>query len=222
MAVARTGREVLIGFACYGAYLAVRRAVWTDDGRVRALRNAQRIVGVEDELGLRLEPAIQQMALRNRRAVDLLNAGYAAGNVALSVGWLIRLYRRGSPRFGRERRAAVVAFAGALPVFAGFPTAPPRTRDDQVDTLLDRGIDIEHPLLVRFYNPIAAMPSQHVAFAVVTGYGLAEASRHRLGRVGWRSYPAAVAAVVIATGNHYVLDVVAGTVLGAVARAVTR
>ena len=66
------------------------------------------------------------------------------------------------------------------------------------------------------------MPSHHVAFAVVSGLGLARVSRHRLGRAGWRTYPVGVATVVIATGNHYVLDVLAGAVLGAIARAVTR
>ena len=35
------------------------------------------------------------------------------------------------------------------------------------------GLDLEHPLLVRFYNPVAAMPSLHVAFAVVTGAEIA-------------------------------------------------
>ena len=211
-----SGREALIGLACYGAYLSVRRIVWTEQGRARAMRNAQRIIELEEGLGLRLEPVVQRTALRHRRLIDALNAGYAAGNVALSVGWLILLHRRGSPHFRRERRAAMVAFAGALPVFALFPTAPPRARDDHVDTLLDRGIDIEHPLLVRFYNPIAAMPSHHVAFAVVTGFGLSRRSRRPGARLGWWAYPVGVGGVVIATGNHYVLDIVAGAGLGRV------
>jgi membrane-associated phospholipid phosphatase len=75
---------------------------------------------------------------------------------------------------------------------------------------------------VRFYNPIAAMPSQHLAFAVVTGTGVAARARSRPGRAAWRSYPALVALVVVATGNHYVLDVAAGAALGVAARALTR
>ena len=83
------------------------------------------------------------------------------------------------------------------------------------------GIDIEHPHLVRFYNPVAAMPSHHVAFAVVSGAGIAMRARSPLARAAWRAYPALVAVVVIATGNHYVLDVPAGAALGAAARALT-
>jgi len=121
----RGRREVAIGLDSYAAYLLVRRLVWNDAGRRRALANAERIVHLEQRLGVDIEPAVQRAAMRLPKLVDALNAAYAAGNVTLSVGWLVRLYRRRDPSFVRERRAAVLAFAGALPVFAAFPTAPP-------------------------------------------------------------------------------------------------
>ena len=215
-------REFAIGAACLGGYYLVRRLVWNDRGRSRAARNAARVVAAEERLGLRIEPAVQQAALRHRRLVDMLNVGYAVGNLTLSAGWLIVLHRRGSPAFIRERRAAVAAYAGALPVFLAFPTAPPRSRDEVVDTLLDRGIDLQHRWLVRLYNPIAAMPSHHVAFAVVTGLGMARYARNPLVRAFGVVYPAAVSLVVVATGNHYTADVIAGAALGAAARIATR
>ena len=215
-------REFAIGAACLGGYYGVRRLVWNDRGRRRAARNADRVVAAEERLGLRIEPAVQQAALRHRRLVDMLNLGYAVGNLAISAGWLIVLHHRGGPAFVRERRAAVAAFAGALPVFLAFPTAPPRSRDDQVDTLRDLGIDLENQTLVRLYNPIAAVPSHHVAFAVVTGLGMARFARNPLMRVAGAAYPAAVALVVVATGNHYTLDVIAGAALGIAARIATR
>ena len=220
--VAMRIREFAIGAACLGGYYGVRRLVWNDRGRRRAARNADRVVAAEERLGLRIEPAVQQAALRHRRLVDMLNLGYAVGNLAISAGWLIVLHHRGSPAFVRERRAAVAAFAGALPVFLAFPTAPPRSRDDQVDTLRDLGIDLENQTLVRLYNPIAAVPSHHVAFAVVTGLGMARFARNPLMRVAGAAYPAAVALVVVATGNHYTLDVIAGAALGIAARIATR
>ena len=218
-----TGRkEIALGLGAYAAYLAVRRAVWTEAGRARAQRNAGRLIDLERRLGLFVEPRLQAVALRAPRVVDALNAGYAAGNVALSVGWLMRLYARGDDGFGRERRAAVIAFIAALPVFLAFPTAPPRTQDGFVDTLADRGIDLGHPWLVRLYNPIAAMPSHHVAFAVVTGEGLAARATGRCVRGLWRGYAPLVAIVVVATGNHFVVDVVAGAALGGLARRLAR
>ena len=215
-------QEVAVGLGAYAAYLAVRGVVWTERGRAKAHRNAERLIALERRVGVLVEPRIQALALRAPRVVDALNAGYAAGNVALSVGWLLRLFSRGDSGFGRERRAALIAFTAALPVFLVFPTAPPRTQEGFVDTLADRGIDLGHPWLVRLYNPIAAMPSHHVAFAVVTGEGLAGRVGGRVARTAWRGYAPLVAIVVLATGNHLLVDVGAGAVLGVLARRLAR
>jgi len=213
-------REVALGLGTYAAYLVVRRMVWNDRGRERAAANARRVADLERALHVDVEPTLQRAALGVPFVVPVLNVGYAAGNVAISVGWLMLLYRRRDPAFTRERRAALIAFAGALPLFAAFPTAPPRTLDGFVDTMAGKHLGLDHPLLVRFYNPIAAMPSHHVAFAVVTGLALAGRSTRRR-RFGWAAYPGVVALVVILTANHFVADVAAGAALGTVARKIT-
>ncbi|MBI4884286.1 MAG: phosphatase PAP2 family protein [Actinobacteria bacterium] len=215
-------REVALGLCSYGAYLVVRRLVWNERGRARARYDAQRILGWERSMGIDIESKVQSAALRVPGMVPALNLGYAAGNVALSVGWLLLLYRRRDASFFRERRAALAAFAGALPFFAAMPTAPPRTLDEFVDTMNGDRFGLDHPLLLRFYNPIAAMPSHHVAFAVVTGVGLARRASSRSRRVGWATYPGAVALVVVATANHFVADVAGGAALGVLARRATR
>lgn len=215
-------REAAVAIAAYGVYLVVRRRVWTDEGRERARRNAELIVEAEERLGVHVEPRVQQIALRAPRLVDGMNAGYAIANVGLTVGWLILLHRRDDPAFRPERRAAMATFLLALPAFAAVPTAPPRTLDGFVDTMAERGMSLDHPFLVRFYNPIAAMPSLHLGFAVVTGLGLARRARSRWGRRAWQAYPGLVAAVVVATGNHFFADVVAGVALGGVARQAAR
>jgi hypothetical protein len=157
--------------------------------------------------------------MRFPRLVHGLNVGYALFNVSLTVGWLVLRYHRRDPGFHRLRRACLLAHVGAQPVFLLCPTAPPRVLDGFVDTLSEvSGFDIEHPLLVRFYNPVAAMPSLHVAFAVVTAAAIAERTESRAAKAGAYSYPALVGLVVAGTGNHYVLDAVAGAALGAAAR----
>jgi membrane-associated phospholipid phosphatase len=211
----------VLGLGAYAAYLAVRGPVAGPAGRRRAHANARRVIRLERRLGIDLEGRVQQAVVGAPRLVHGLNAGYAALNVALSVGWLALLFSRRDPAFPRERRAALAAFLGALPVFLACPTAPPRTQEGYVDTLGEAGIDIEHPLLVRFYNPVAALPSQHAAFAVVTAGGLAMRTRG-VRRAAWAAYPPVVAFVVVATANHYVLDVVAGAALGLAARRLTR
>jgi hypothetical protein len=212
-------REAAIALAVYGLYLAVARLVLRRQGRVRARRNAERVVAVEERLGLHVEPTVQRAVLRFPRAVHGLNVGYGLFNVSLTVGWLVLLYRRRDPGYERVRRACVLAHVGAQPAFLLFPTDPPRVLDGFVDTLSEvSGLDLEHPLLVRFYNPVAAMPSLHLAFATLTAAAIADRLDSRAGRAVAYAYPPLVALVVTATGNHNVLDSAAGAVLGATAR----
>jgi len=212
-----TSREVGIALAAYGLYLLVRRIVLRSDGRARARRNAERVSALEQRLGIAVEPACQGAALRVPGLVRGFNAGYPVLNVGLTVGWLVLLHRRRDPGYRRLRRACVAAYVCAQPVFLVAPVAPPRTLPALVDTLAEvSGVDLEHPLLVRFYNPVAAMPSLHVAFATVTALAAGDRVPARLA-VSAVAYPALVTAVVVATGNHFVLDAAAGAVLGAVA-----
>ena len=110
-----------------------------------------------------------------------------------------------------------------LPVFLLFPTAPPRTLEHFVDTLADvSGVDLDTGLVARLYDPIAAMPSIHIAYAIVTAAGIAETSGSPLARALASAYPPAVALVIFTTANHYVLDAVAGAALGAAALRLAR
>lgn len=211
-------REVALGLGVYAVYLLVRRAVVNEPGRARAARNAEAVVALERRLGVHVEPRLQALLLPRRRLVAVLNVAYVALNVGLTVGWLIRLFGRRDPEFHRLRRAAVLATLGAQPVFLFFPVAPPRTLEHFVDTIEEvSGIDLDRGLVAQLYDPIAAMPSIHVAYAVVTATGIAQTSGSPLVRALAPGYPPLVAVVVFATANHYVLDAVAGAALGVVA-----
>jgi len=208
-------REVAIGLGVYAVYLTVRHLVVNDEGRRRAAENAERVVALERRLGIHVEPELQALLLPRRRVVAVLNVAYVTLNVGLTVGWLIRLFRRRDPEFHRLRRAAVLATLGAQPAFLLFPTSPPRTLDHFVDTIADvSGVDLDKGVVARLYDPIAAMPSIHVTYAVVTAAGIAETSRSPLARALAPAYPPAVAVVIFGTANHYVLDAVAGAALG--------
>ncbi len=216
-------REAAIGLGVYGIYLAFRQVKLRTGGRERAARNAERIVALERRLGVDVEPALQRALLPRTRLVAVLNVAYVTLNVALTVGWLMHLYRRRHPEFHGLRRAAVLTTLGAQPVFLLFPVAPPRTLDHFVDTIEEvSGVDLDRGIVAELYDPIAAMPSIHVAYAVVTAAGIAAtACAPAPRRVAW-GYPPLVALVVFVTANHYVLDAVAGAGLAAVALRIAR
>jgi hypothetical protein len=214
-------REVAIGFGAYAVYLAVRALVVNDGGRAKAARNARRVCEWEERLGLHLEPRVQERMLRHPRALGVLNVSYVTLNVVLTVGWLMLLWRRRHPDFHRLRRAAALSLLGACPVFLFFPCDPPRALDHFVDTVAEV-VDLDSGLVVKLYNPIAAMPSIHLAFAVVTGAGMAETARSPLVRAIGIVYPPAVLGTVVGTANHYVLDGIAGSCLALLALRISR
>jgi hypothetical protein len=211
-------REVAIGLGVYAIYLLASRRKRSDAGRLQAAKNAERLVALERRLGIHVEPKLQELLLPHRRLLGVLNVAYVVSNAALTVGWLMRLYARRHPAFHRFRRAAVLTTLACQPVFFFFPCAPPRSLDHFVDTVADvSGFDLDSGVVAQLYDPLAAMPSIHVAYAFVTSAGVVEASGSPALRALAPAYPPLVAAVVFATANHYVLDAVAGAAVAGVA-----
>jgi PAP2 superfamily len=207
-------REVALALAAYGVYLAVRAAVDNPAGRARAARNARRLEALERRLGIHVEPRLQALLLDRPRLLRALSAGYVLPNVVFTVGSVMRLFSRRNPEFHRIRTAGLFSIAAPAAVFYFFPCDPPRKLTHMVDTIRDNGIDLESGIVVRLYNPIAAFPSLHMAFAVVTSAAVLAESRNPAVRAAALAYPGAVAFVVFTTANHFVLDAAAGAALG--------
>ena len=78
------------------------------------------------------------------------------------------------------------------------------------------GIDIGSPTSSALSNPVAAVPSLHAAYALGVGMGVIRFALARVVRVAACVYPLLVVLTIVVTGNHFVLDAVAGmAVLGA-------
>ena len=216
-------REVAIGLSAYAVYLIVRAAVMNGKGKDRAERNAERIVELEQRLGIHVEPDLQRAVLPYPRLIHVLNLGYATLNVGLTVGYFMHLFAKRHPEFHRYRRATVLTILGAQPAFLWFPTAPPRKLDHMIDTIAEVSkLDLDSGPIAKLYHPLAAMPSIHVAFAVVTGAAIAETAESPLVRRLASGYAPLVALVVFVTANHYILDAVAGAALGAAGLGIAR
>jgi len=133
---------------------------------------------------------------------------------------LLWVYLRRNEAFVRFRNTILLANLIGLVGYVLLPTAPPRMFPDLGfnDTLSDFG-ELNHGSgLIEFAaNPYAAMPSLHAADALIVGLVLFSVCRTRVAKVLWLLWPAWVAFSVMATGNHFWLDVVAGVIVAALA-----
>lgn len=213
-AAPRPLREVAIGLGTYAAALGVRKAVWSPAGRSRARRNAERLMRLEQRVGIAIEPAIQRAAM-GHVPLAALNAVYVGANIACTVGSLAVLLRRRDPGYRPLRRSVAGTMLAAQIPFLLFPTAPPRATERFVDTLSEAsGVDLDRGAASQLFNPIASMPSIHMAWAVISAESLRACSPRPSVRAAAALYPPAVATVVLVTANHLVVDVLAGSVLG--------
>ncbi len=104
-----------------------------------------------------------------------------------------------------------------------LPTAPPRMFPGLgfVDTLgAFGGLNHGSGLVELASNPYAAMPSLHAADALIVGITLAYVCRSRFAKAVWLLWPIWVWFSVMATANHFWLDIVAGAALAVVSLAV--
>jgi membrane-associated phospholipid phosphatase len=104
-----------------------------------------------------------------------------------------------------------------LVVFVSYPVAPPRLVDpDLIDTVTERSYAYRVLQPPNFVNQYAAMPSLHAGWDLLIGISVATAAGSLLVRVVGCVLPVLMAFAVVATANHYVVDVAAGLVLAMV------
>jgi hypothetical protein len=208
--------QLAVVLGAFGAYEAARHAMepnWT-----QAFANANRIVSLERVLGLGWEQSLQRAFLPLPDLVQTLNIFYFVGHFLITGVFFVWLYRRSRPGFTTFRDGFLAATAIAVVIHWLYPTAPPRLAGVGLeDTLLVlSGIDIGSPTSSALSNPVAAVPSLHAAYALGVGLGVLQFARSHLARVGGVVYPPLVVLTILVTGNHFLLDAVAGMlVLGA-------
>jgi len=87
-----------------------------------------------------------------------------------------------------------------------------------VDTLASLGAPNHGSSFIQLAsNPYAAMPSLHSADALIVGIGLALFVRSWFMKAIWLAWPVWVWISVMATGNHFWLDIAAGILVAGVA-----
>jgi membrane-associated phospholipid phosphatase len=215
------GLQLAIWFGFLLSYQLVRGLV--DHDRPAALANGRGIIDLERHLSRPVvELTLQRLAdsshaLRAAAAWTYWNSEFTV--VLLALVWV---YLRRHEHFARLRNTLVLAGLLALIGFAAHPTAPPRMfpRFGFRDTLdAVGGVNHGSGLVQLAANPYAAMPSLHSADALIVAVVLAASCRRLWSRTLWLLWPLWVWFCVMATANHFLLDVLAGIALGALALA---
>lgn len=210
-------RQLALFAGAYYLYRLVRG--FTDGNANVAFDNARDLVGIEREMGLFFEPGLQDWVQQNAHVLlDGANWMYVNSHFVVTTTFLIWLYLFRNQSYYYVRNLFMIAMGLALVGYLVYPTAPPRFLpewgfEDSVAAFVGEEAASSADVL---YNPYAAVPSMHVAFALMIAIPAMQLVRPTLLKVAWGIYPLLVTFVVVVTANHFWLDAALGVAVAAV------
>ena len=210
-------RQLAIWFGFVWIYRQTRGVA--DRDPYEAFRNGLRVADIEGKLTGLWELSLQSLVASSGLLREMTSWTYWNSQFTVLGLALLWTYFRRYDGFFRLRNTLLLANVIGLVGFVLVPTAPPRMYPELgfVDTLANFGINHNSGVVRADANPYAAMPSLHAADALIIGVGLALLVRPRWLKALWLLWPVWVWFSVIATGNHFWLDIFAGIVVAAIA-----
>ncbi len=213
-------RQLVIWFGFLLAYQVARGVA--DGDPAKAFENGRKIIDLERNANALFELSLQQLANSSQLLTVVTSWTYWLSQFTVVGLALLWVYLRRNASFVRFRNSILLANVVGLLGYVLLPTAPPRMFHDLgfVDTLAQfGGLNHGSALIQLASNPYAAMPSLHSADALIVGIVLAFLVRRPVLKALWLLWPAWVWFAVMATGNHFWLDIVAGVAVAAIAGA---
>jgi hypothetical protein len=211
-------RQFFLFSLAYGLYEVVRGIA--DREHAAAIANSMHIIHFERSLGVFFEPGLQQAFLNHRWIIDLANFMYLNSHFLLTTSFLIWLYLRRNDNFYFVRNMFLVAMGLALVGYTLFPAAPPRMIPGAgfTDTISAFTHTTQNSAITSLLvNPYAAVPSMHIAFALMIGVPGFLLSRTGAARTWWSAYPMVVFFVIVVTANHFWFDAAVGAAVACAA-----
>ncbi|WP_207841563.1 phosphatase PAP2 family protein [Williamsia soli] len=217
--------EVLLLGALYAVYSVIRNSV----GEVadQAYRNAYEILRIEDAWHFALERPLNELVHTTSWLANIVALQYATLHFLVTPAVLIWLLFRRKDHYRKVSGTLVLCTGLALFGFYFMPTAPPRLLPGEgfVDVMAQTSSwgwwpESGAPGSDAISNQFAAMPSLHCAWATWCGLVLFFLAKWQWLRILGLIYPFTTYFVVMGSGNHFILDVIAGVALLAVAAAI--
>jgi membrane-associated phospholipid phosphatase len=214
-------RQLAIWFGFLLAYQVVRGIA--DRNPTRAFENGLWVIDVEQHATGLVELSLQRLISSSEFLTAAVSWTYWNSEFTVVGLTLLWVYLRRNDHFYRFRNWILLANAIGLVGYVVAPTAPPRMFQALgfKDTLFEFG-SLNHGsgLVQLASNPYAAMPSLHAADAFIVGVSMALIVKRRWARALWIAWPAWVSFSVMATANHFWLDIAAGILVAIIAGAV--
>jgi hypothetical protein len=206
-------QELVLWASLYPLYLAIRG--WSIADPQHALADASRVIRWERSLDLLHETALQDLL----RPLDgFFSTYYMLGFGPVIASLLVLLAGSRRDLYVELRTLLFISLGIALVAYIAFPTAPPRLVPGLgiTDTVGLAGHDTGSFAGVRF-NPYAAMPSLHVGWSLLAATVIFRATAHLWLRAVAVLHPVLMTLAVTQTGNHYLVDSLAGALVALLA-----
>jgi membrane-associated phospholipid phosphatase len=220
--VAQIAAEAVLIAASIVLYFGVRGLITTRIGV--AYENAERIVGWEQAAGVFVEPRLQSALAEHSTLNEILGAIYIYGHWPVLLSTLLWVLIRHREAYRLFRNAMLISGMAGVVIFALFPVAPPRFLPTYgfVDTVAEQTPAYRVLQPPMFVNQYAAVPSLHLGWNLLMGIAVITLAGHRVLRWFGALMPLLMLAAIVLTGNHYLFDGLAGTVLALLALLVAR
>jgi PAP2 superfamily len=186
-----------------------------------AISHAESVLSLERSLHLDPELTMDRWLDSHHTLGLIVSDYYDNAHFVVTLGLLAWLWWRRSDLYRPLRNSLVLINVLGFIVFWRYPVAPPRM-------LLNMGFsDVvasthafgswHSGVLASHANQLAAMPSLHIAWAAWCALALWRISKRRSVRALAIVYPSLTALAVLATGNHFLADILAGLATTALA-----
>ena len=213
--------EMALVIGSYAVYMLTKGLIYPDL-HAKGLENASRVISSEKWLGVFWEPGWQSWSLDNLHGLILFfNWTYIFTYWPIIIVVGLTLYIMNRPRYYYYRTVVVINLIFALLIFMLFPvTSPFNFTSYFVNTIQSLGPSFYGSSeMAGYYNINAAMPSLHFSWTVILGVLFVRTFKGWFKIVGV-AYPVITFFAITVTGNHFILDAVAGGALAAAAFAI--
>ena len=212
---ARVGlHEIVVVVSAFLIYFLIRGLVVGRAGE--AMVRGFNVIDLEQRLHIYWELDMQSWILDHFWLIKLMNGIYFWGHMPVIVVTAVWLYVRHRPAYRLARNSFLASGAIGVVIYWAFPVAPPRLIPfgGFIDTMaaFDR-VGYNAQETKAFVNEFAAIPSLHFGWSLLLGVIVAYEGKRPLFWLLGALWPIAMFFSVVMTGNHFIVDAVAGGVV---------